>query len=340
MLDVEDFDAVFRGLDYSDGLVAEIQEFRTALGGRTFFERLLDLLKIKGRALYPPKTRQQLHDLHQRIISSDTTLHNKHCLVFYLLKDLSPQHHESTELSAAFACDVHLEKRFWTFIEGLWSLDHLQFAIAVGHLTHPSIIPTFPDEIMHTLLVGRGWLTIAGMSMDSSDDVLALAYYNCVKPPLEEQKVRIEFARYLADRNVTDMYYWIHSRPEYEQKPLLEILVEETLQRHVNAPRRSPGSQLYSREAKAVELVSLPFTDEEEGFIEKFLTEGKGRMYESAEDTVMMRRMVTGRLTDVAAANKTTYTGARPLGRVDWAILKDGVKRGLGSRSNEQGLAV
>lgn len=48
MLDVEDFDAVFQGLSYTDGLVQQIQEYQHALGGQTFFERLLDLLKIKG----------------------------------------------------------------------------------------------------------------------------------------------------------------------------------------------------------------------------------------------------------------------------------------------------
>jgi hypothetical protein len=48
MLDVEDFDAVFQGLSYTDGIVQQIQEYQLALGGRTFFERLLDVLKIKG----------------------------------------------------------------------------------------------------------------------------------------------------------------------------------------------------------------------------------------------------------------------------------------------------
>lgn len=48
MLDVEDFDAVFKGLSYTDGLVQQIQEYQQALGGQTFFERLLELLKIKG----------------------------------------------------------------------------------------------------------------------------------------------------------------------------------------------------------------------------------------------------------------------------------------------------
>jgi len=49
MLDVEDFEAVYRDLYYTDGLVQEIQSYRTALGGRTFFERLLILLQIKGK---------------------------------------------------------------------------------------------------------------------------------------------------------------------------------------------------------------------------------------------------------------------------------------------------
>ena len=48
MLDVEDFDAVFQGLNYTDGLVHQIQENQHSLGGQTYFERLLELLKIKG----------------------------------------------------------------------------------------------------------------------------------------------------------------------------------------------------------------------------------------------------------------------------------------------------
>jgi hypothetical protein len=55
MLDIEDFDAVFAdGVTYSDGIVHQIQEYQHALGGRTFFERLLDLLKIKGTSRGPP----------------------------------------------------------------------------------------------------------------------------------------------------------------------------------------------------------------------------------------------------------------------------------------------
>jgi len=51
MLDIEDFDAVFPGVTYTHGVVSQIQQFQQALGGRTFFERLLDLLKIKSKAI-------------------------------------------------------------------------------------------------------------------------------------------------------------------------------------------------------------------------------------------------------------------------------------------------
>jgi hypothetical protein len=61
MLDVEDFETVFQipsddkgddenqnsTLEYTDGLLQRITENQRDLGGRTFFERLLELLQIK-----------------------------------------------------------------------------------------------------------------------------------------------------------------------------------------------------------------------------------------------------------------------------------------------------
>ncbi|KAH7094962.1 nuclear pore complex assembly-domain-containing protein [Paraphoma chrysanthemicola] len=336
MLDIEDFEAAFpHGVTYTPGIVTQIQEYQHALGGKTFFERLLELLKIRGgRRVYPPKNHQVLQDLHQRIVSAETTLHNKHCLIFYLLKDLSPQIHEATELATAFARDVHLEKRFWTFIEGLWALDHLQFRTAVENLTHPSIIPTFPDEIIYILLEGREKLAAVGMEKAPEDEILPLAYYNCVKPPMEEQKVRNAFCKYLTTRNVTESFYWIRSRPEYEQKPLLEIMIEHTLERNAWS---GVSNDVYSREEKAMEFVSLPFNDEEEEFVEKFLTEGKGRNYLGAQDTVLMRAIAMGKLTDVA---HDSVTRGRKFDGVTWETLKDGVKQGLGPRKDEEGFTV
>jgi hypothetical protein len=60
MIDIEEFEVVFREpthddniddegkiVEYNEGLVQEIRENQHLLGGRTFFERLLELLQIK-----------------------------------------------------------------------------------------------------------------------------------------------------------------------------------------------------------------------------------------------------------------------------------------------------
>ena len=200
----------------------------------------------------------------------------------------------------------------------------MNFETAVGQLTHPSIIPTFPDEIMLTLLNRRFY-----HGQKAFDDVLPLAYYNCAKPPLVKEDVKTEFVKYMAGRNVTETFYWIRARPEYEHKPLLDILIEETLDRSA----WSSSDEEYTREEKAMEFVSLPFDDGEEAYVDHFLTEGKGRNFRGAGDTVMMRRIATGRLQQAVGdvANK-----GRKHDNVNWDLLKDGVKRGLGPRRDEE----
>jgi hypothetical protein len=47
MYDIENYDTVFKQGKYSPALVNEIQSAQHTLGGRTFFERLLELLGIK-----------------------------------------------------------------------------------------------------------------------------------------------------------------------------------------------------------------------------------------------------------------------------------------------------
>ncbi|KAJ4291192.1 hypothetical protein N0V90_010390 [Kalmusia sp. IMI 367209] len=331
MFDVEDYEQIFPLGSYSEGLRSDISDNQHTLGGRTFFERLLELLNIKWRKMYPPKGDDGLRELHKRIREAPITLHYKHCLIFYLLRDLSPHYKTSPDWATQFATNVHLETRFWTFIEGIWELDHLQFDNAVGHLTHPSIIPTFPDEILLTLL-NRKHHQLSSMT---ETDILPLAYYNCVKPPLANDSVRLPFARYLAARNITEAFYWIRARPEHESRQLLEVLVEQTLARQQWGTEST--EKIYPTDEKAAELVGLPFNEEEEEWVEKFLTEGKGRTLKGAEDTVLLRKIATGRLHSFAT--RKSKSGRKHNG-VNWDTLRDGVKRGLGPRESEEGFVI
>ena len=52
MFDVENFEEIFEDLSYSKGLLEDIQENQSFLKSPTFFERLLQLLKIRGQS--PP----------------------------------------------------------------------------------------------------------------------------------------------------------------------------------------------------------------------------------------------------------------------------------------------
>lgn len=284
--------------------------------------------------MYPPQGDKGLRDLHKHICEAPIALHYKHCLIFYLLRDLSPYYKTTPEWATQFAEEIHLETRFWTFIEGIWELDHLQFNNAVGHLTHPSIIPTFPDEILLTLL-NRRHHKLSGMN---ETDILPLAYYNCVKPPLATDAVRQPFIRYLAARNVTEAYSWIRARPEHEHKELLEALIEQTLDSQTWAGGDIKETEhLYPKEEKAVELVGLPLSEQEDEWLERFLTEGKGRTLKGAEDTVLMRRIATGRLQSFASAK--IMSGKAHAG-MDWMRLQSGVRKGLGPREGEEGFRI
>ncbi|KAF2634577.1 hypothetical protein P280DRAFT_463320 [Massarina eburnea CBS 473.64] len=328
MLDVDNYDDIFQGWSYSEGLVSDIQENQSLIGGKLFFERLLDLLKIKWNKLYPPRSTTDLRALHKTLTTAPITLHYKHCLLFYLLKDLAPSIHVTPSIDAAFANDIHLEKSFRTFIDGIWHLDHLQFETAVTGLSHPCIVQTFPDEILSCLLKRGGY----GAPKEGEADTLPLAYFSCAAPPLAKENVRKDFAKYLARRNVSEMYYWLRSRPEHEHQSLLEILIDTALYRGTTG-----NSEVYPTSERAMELVGLPFEEREERWLETYLTEGKGRLLTGAEDTVVLRRMATGRL--VEAGREGGVRGKRVDG-LNWEGIRVGVKNGLGPRMEEKGFVV
>ena len=53
MLDIENYEEIFPHGSYSEGLRSDIRESQHTLGGRTFFERLLELLNIKCKSREP-----------------------------------------------------------------------------------------------------------------------------------------------------------------------------------------------------------------------------------------------------------------------------------------------
>ncbi|KAK0650175.1 Protein ELYS [Lasiodiplodia hormozganensis] len=335
MLDINDFEAVFAsdltgGDIYPHATVNAIRANRRTLGGTLFFDRLLAQLHVKSGYLYPPSKNADLRELHERITASPIADHYKQSLLFYLLKDSSGEISSQPE---DFAKSVCLPRKYWVVIEGLWHMDRLQFTNALESLTHPSLLPTFPEEVLRVLLEHATSDTSDQhhqhqrhhhrQQTNSGTQHLPLAYYNAVRPPLSsDPELQRAYFRYLAGLSVTQAYFFARAQPSQDHRALLELLVHEAM---------APSSAARARRTE--ELVDLPLTDEEEGWFEDYLLEGKGRSLHASRDTVMARRLATGRYPDAVDVGKDL--SGRRFNDVTWDGVKDILNAGLGSRGTE-----
>jgi hypothetical protein len=74
-----------------------------------------------GAKLYPPKTRDDLRRLYEKIEESETDTLKKTCFYYYLLKDF--------KADGKFALDAAIPEQFCQLISGFYALDHLQFDV-------------------------------------------------------------------------------------------------------------------------------------------------------------------------------------------------------------------
>ena len=196
-------------------------------------------------------------------------------------------------------------------MNGLWELDHLNFQKALNDLTEPSLIPTFPDEILDTLL----------KHTPIHEQDLALAYYHTVSPPLVNENVRNSFFEHLAKLSVTEAYTFAREQGDPIHQTLFEMLISTAL---------TDGAG-EARAARCIELVNLPFDEEEEVWFEEYLIGGKGRSLHGAKDTVMVRRIVMGKTMD--ALKEGEHLGGKRMNGVNWDTVKNGLEVGVGVRT-------
>src|SRR3981189_1995567 len=76
---------------------------------------------IIGAKYYPPKNREELHRLCEKIEESETDSLKKICFYYYLLKDF--------KLDSKFSLDASIPEQFCQLISGFYALDHLQFEV-------------------------------------------------------------------------------------------------------------------------------------------------------------------------------------------------------------------
>ncbi|MCJ1471590.1 hypothetical protein MMC13_000230 [Lambiella insularis] len=301
----EDFHAIFGSepnLAYQEQNIHEIQKHRRLLENELFFDRLLKAVGIdQASKLYPPHSNQDLQNLFDRIFHSSAPDHQKQSLIYYILKDLAQEKHRPE----TFAAEAYLPSRYQIFIDGLWQLDRLKLEDALDALTSPSLIPTFPDEILYTLC----------RHAPANDSTLPLAYYYSVSPPLASTKTLFAFFDRSCQASLTEAFYFSRSQGAIRHQKLFEQLLTFV---HTSA-----GDV---RAAKAVELIHLPLNEEEEQWMEEFLTSPRQAALYVAKDTVMMRKIAKGQMKD-AGAFGSKLSGEKYDG-VNWTDLREGLQRG------------
>ncbi|KAH1730909.1 hypothetical protein KXX25_006780 [Aspergillus fumigatus] len=297
----EDFDSIFyfnKSFNYDDKVIEQILSNRRALGNQLFADRLLGLLGVQAvKQLYPPRSNADLRALVNHIVSSALDIHHKQALIYYILKDCRA----ASDAASQFARRCHLPEKYRLFIEGLWNLDRLELRRAIEYLTEPSIIPTFPDEILYVLTLPQ---------LPKHDDNLAMAYYLTVTPPLASKKVQKAFFEILCRSSITEAFYFTRKRDESLRRAYLEQLIEFVL-------KTSPGQM---RSQRAMELISLPLDNTEEEWFEEALLRGCAKTLHGAKDTAMMRRFATGKLD--ALSPESESLGGKKIDGLDWDALR------------------
>lgn len=141
----------------------------------------------------------------------------------------------------------------------------------------------------------------------------ALAYYHTVQPALKTSSALSALFEAMAQTSLTEAFYFSRTKPESTRQLLFQQLVKSVLGGH-------GGSDIASR---ATELVSLPLDKAEEQWFSEYLTTGNGRKLRNAKDTVLMRRVVTGRH---AESMNDKSLGSQ------WGAVLGGFKSGMGGR--------
>lgn len=287
--------------------------------------RIYSNFMTKASRAYPPKSNQELRTLYQQIIASTSPNHHKQSLIYYILRDCR----NAGDSAAQFTRECYLPEKYRLFIDGIWHLDRLEFRVCYGspisvmkirslipfvyfqpaleHLTEPSLIPTFPDEILHILI-----------KHSKGDGSLAMAYYLTVSPPLESPEVRQAYFSVLCSTSVTESFYFARNQNQQLHRELFEQIIHLV---HSTSPSESRGN-------RAMELINLPFSDEEDAWFEDTLLRGNAKHLNGAKDTVLMRRVATGKLQDLSG--DLDVLGGRKVDGLNWDDLNHSLHRSLG----------
>jgi len=176
---------------------------------------------------------------------------------------------------------------------------------AISYLAEPSLIPTFPDEILYALTLTK---------LPKHDDNLTITYYLAAAPPLATEKVQRAYFETLCRSNVTEAFYFSRRYDDNNRQGLFGQLVEFVL--------KTPAGQHRSR--RAMDLVGLPLDEDEAQWFEETLLRGNASSLPGAKDTVMMRRLAIGQMDGLAPELESM--GGKKIDGLNWDDLRESMQ--------------
>ncbi|KAF9385780.1 hypothetical protein CPC16_007829 [Podila verticillata] len=131
---------------YTEAEMEEIEQRREQLGGKLFYDRLLEFVDLETGALYPPRSHPIQLNLWTNIyFNGDLEADNRNCLAYYLLKN---QHGDA---SKQFLREHVIPPKFVDLMNGFWALDHFEFKNAVLYLSRPGLTVDWVEDVIEAI---------------------------------------------------------------------------------------------------------------------------------------------------------------------------------------------
>ncbi|KAI1317998.1 hypothetical protein EDD11_007381 [Mortierella claussenii] len=154
--------------NYTDSELAETEERRRLLGGKLFYDRLLEFVELETGVLYPPRNHAQQRNLWTNIFfNGNLNTDNRTCLAYYLLKN---QHNDASE---QFLKEYMVPPQFVDLMNGFWALDHFEFKKAVLYLSRPGLTVDWVEDVIEAIhefgsaQLSRQFLIASGLNLES-----------------------------------------------------------------------------------------------------------------------------------------------------------------------------
>lgn len=174
-------------------------------------------------------------------------------------------------------------------------------------MTEPTLIPTYPEEILLTLC----------RHAPKNDPTLPLAYYHTVLPDITSEEVLEALFLALCQSSITEAFFFSRKQDEATHHQFFQKLIHFVHADSKEEPKAERGAS----------FISLPLTEIEDNWVTEYLKDGQGKKLPHAKDTLIMRGLTKG---DVSfPEDDGDKKGDEKIHGVNWAMLKEGLRRGL-----------